>query len=117
MLTASAAYGVAEAFDWQKGLNRKLRSALQFYVVIALATGIGAAINFLGINPISALVVTAVLNGLMAPPILVLLMLVSNNRAVMGERTNGRFLNALGWATTVVMTLAAVALIVTTLIG
>ena len=116
VLTASAAYGVAEAFDWQKGLNRKLRSAPQFYVVIALATAVGAAINFLGINPISALVVTAVLNGLMAPPILVLLMLVSNNRAVMGERTNGRFLNALGWATTILMTLAALALVVTSLV-
>lgn len=117
VLTASAAYGVAEAFDWRKGLNRNLRGAPQFYLVIAIATAVAMAINFLGINPISALVVTAVLNGVMAPPILVLLMLISNNRAVMGERTNGRLLNILGWTTTVVMTLAAVALLVTLVAG
>jgi NRAMP (natural resistance-associated macrophage protein)-like metal ion transporter len=117
VLTASAAYGVAETFDWQRGLDRKLRRAPQFYVVIASATGVGIAINFLGINPITALVVTAVLNGLLAPPMLVLLMLASNNRQVMGERTNGRLLNALGWATTAIMSVAALALIATTVAG
>jgi NRAMP (natural resistance-associated macrophage protein)-like metal ion transporter len=117
VLTGSAAYGVTEAFGWRSGLDRTLNRAPQFYAVIIAATLVGMAINFLGINPISALVVTAVLNGLMAPPVLVLLMLVSNNRAVMGERTNGRLLNALGWATTVVMTLAAVALIATSVAG
>jgi len=117
ILTASAAYGVAEAFAWPNGLNRKLRRAPQFYVVIALATLVGIAINFLGINPITALVVTAVLNGLLAPPILVLLMLVSNDRKVMGIRTNGRLLNVLGWITTAVMSVAAVALVVTTVAG
>ena len=75
------------------------------------------AIDFLGINPITALVVTAVINGLLAAPLLVLVMLVSNNREVMGERTNGRRLNALGWGTTAVMAVAAVALIVTTVAG
>jgi Mn2+/Fe2+ NRAMP family transporter len=65
------------------------------------------AINFLGINPITALVLSAVLNGLVAAPLLVLVMLISNDRRAMGERTNGRLLNVMGWVTTIVMGLAA----------
>ena len=75
------------------------------------------AINYLGINPITALVLSAVLNGLVGAPLLILVMLVSNDRAVMGERTNGRLLNVVGWLTTIVMGVAAVALILTTIFG
>jgi Mn2+/Fe2+ NRAMP family transporter len=78
---------------------------------------VGMAINFLGINPITALVLSAVLNGLIAAPLLVLVMLVSNDRAALGERTKGRLLNIVGWATTIVMGVAAVGLIVTSLVG
>jgi Mn2+/Fe2+ NRAMP family transporter len=72
--------------------------------------------NFLGINPISALVLASVVSGLLTPPILVLLMLIGNNRAVMGERTNGRVMNVMGWGMTAIMTIGATALIVTTLV-
>jgi Mn2+/Fe2+ NRAMP family transporter len=74
-------------------------------------------VNFLGINPITALVLSAVLNGLLAPPLLLLVMLVSNDRMVMGERTNGRLLNVVGWATTLAMAVAALALLVTSIVG
>ena len=117
VLTGAAAYGVAEAFGWQWGLDHKLTRAPQFYAVIVVATLVGMAINFLGINPITALVLSAVINGLIAAPLLILVMLVSNNRAAMGERTNGRLLNVLGWVTTIVMGVAAVGLIVTTVFG
>ena len=117
ILTGAAAYGVAETFNWRAGLDEKPGRAPRFYLVIAAATVVGIAINFLGINPIDALVLTAVLNGLLAPPILILVMLVSNNPRVMGQRTNGRLLNLLGWATTAVMSVAAIALIVTTVAG
>jgi NRAMP (natural resistance-associated macrophage protein)-like metal ion transporter len=117
VLTGSAAYGVTEAFGWRSGLDRTLTRAPQFYAVIIAATLVGMAINFLDINPITALVVSAILNGLVAAPLLVLVMLVSNNRKAMGERTNGRLLNVVGWATTIVMGLAAVALIVTTIVS
>ena len=72
--------------------------------------------NFLGINPIAALVLASVVSGLLTPPILVLLMLIGNNRAIMGERTNGRAMNVMGWGMTAIMTIGATALIVTTLI-
>jgi Mn2+/Fe2+ NRAMP family transporter len=117
ILTGAAAYGVSEAFGWRSGLNRKPTRAPQFYVVIIAATLVGMAINFLGINPMTALVWSAVLNGLVAPPLLVLVMLVSNDRAAMGERTNGRLLNVVGWLTTIVMGAAGIGLIVTSILG
>ena len=70
-------------------------------------------INFIGINPISALFWTAVLNGLVAPPLLLLLMLIANNPGVMGNRVNGPFINFLGWLSTLIMFAAAIGLIVT----
>ena len=117
ILTTSAASGVSEAAGWKFGLDRNVAKAPQFYAVVIAATVVGMAIDFLGINPITALVVTAVINGLLAAPLLVVVMLVSNNRKVMGERTNGRRLNALGWGTTAVMAIAAIALVVTTIAG
>ena len=117
VLTTSAAYAVSEAAGWKFGLDRAVAKAPQFYAVVIAATVVGMTIDFLGINPITALVVTAVINGLLAVPLLVLVMLVSNNRGVMGERTNGRSLNVLGWGTTAVMAVAAVALVVTTIAG
>ncbi len=117
VLTGSAAYGVTEAFGWRSGLNSKPTRAPQFYLVILAATLVGMAINFLGINPITALVISAVLNGVVAAPLIVLVMLVSNDRNVMGERTNGRLLNFVGWATAVVMSIAVLGLIATTIAG
>ncbi|MCJ7710365.1 MAG: Nramp family divalent metal transporter, partial [Chloroflexi bacterium] len=102
ILTTSAASGVSEAAGWKFGLDRKVARAPQFYAIVIAATIVGMVINFLGINPITALVVTAVINGLLAVPLLILVMLVANNREVMGERTNGRRLNVLGWGTTAV---------------
>jgi len=113
VLTGSAAYALAEALDWRHGLDKKPTGAKQFYVIIALATLAGILINFIGINPIAALFWTAVINGVLAPPLLVLLMLVANNPKVMGERVNGRLLNFGGWITTLVMFAAAVALFLT----
>jgi NRAMP (natural resistance-associated macrophage protein)-like metal ion transporter len=82
ILTGSAAYAVSETFGWQSGLNRPAARAPAFYAVIVAATLIAMALNFLGINPMAALVITAIINGLLAPPILVVVMRVSNNRKV-----------------------------------
>jgi NRAMP (natural resistance-associated macrophage protein)-like metal ion transporter len=113
ILTGSAAFGVAEAFGWRRGLDEKPWRALPFYAVIVVATLVGMLINFLGINPIAALFWTAVLNGFLAPPLLVLIMLIANNRTIMGQRTNNWVSNALGWLTAAVMLAAAIALILT----
>ncbi len=113
VLTASAAYAVAETFGWECRLDDKPRQAKHFYTVIAASTLIGMLINFAGINPMSALFWTAVINGLVSPPLLVLVMLVSNNKKVMGDKVNGRATNIVGWIAVVVMFAAAVGMLVT----
>ncbi|MGZ3584322.1 MAG: divalent metal cation transporter, partial [Ktedonobacterales bacterium] len=117
VLAGSAAYGIAEAFGWREGLERRFDQARGFYAVIAVATLIGLALNLIGVNPISALVYTAVINGLVAVPLLVLILLVANNRAVMGKHTNGALSNILGIVATVLMAVAAVVTIASLFIG
>jgi NRAMP (natural resistance-associated macrophage protein)-like metal ion transporter len=111
ILTGAGAYAAAEAWGWQYGLDKQPRQAKPFYAVIVGATVVGMLVNYVGINPITALYWTAVLNGLLAPPLLVLVLLMANNPTVMGERTNGRGLNVLGWATTAAMAGAALGLV------
>jgi NRAMP (natural resistance-associated macrophage protein)-like metal ion transporter len=113
VLTGSAAYAVAEAFGWRAGLDEKPRHAKKFYAVIAGATLVGVGMDFAGINPISALFWTAVINGVTAPPLLVVVMLVSNNKRVMGRRKNGLGTNILGWLATAIMFAAAIGMFVT----
>ncbi len=112
VLTGSAAYAVAETFGWPSGLDEKPRHAVKFYAVIAASTIVGVTIDFLGINPIKALFWTAVINGVVAPPLLVVVMLVANNKRVMGTRTNGPVTNIVGWLATAVMFAAAIAMFV-----
>ncbi len=113
VLTGSGAYALAEALGWKVGLNEKPRRARGFYAIVVGSTVVGMAINFMGINPIDALLWTAVINGFLTPPLLGLLMHVSNNKHVMGDRVNGAGLNAVGWLTTLTMTAAVAAMILT----
>jgi NRAMP (natural resistance-associated macrophage protein)-like metal ion transporter len=113
VLTSSAAFAVAETFGWPSGLDEKPRHAKKFYAVIAVSTLVGVAIDFVGINPISALFWTAVINGLVAPPLLVVVMLIANNKKVMGRRTNGLFTNLVGWIAAAVMFAAAIGMLLT----
>lgn len=113
VLTGCNAYAVSEALGGRYGFNQKLHEAKLFYGVIIGSTLVGVLINFIGINPIRALVYAAIINGFLAPPLLVAIMLVANNRQIMGQRVNGRWANILGWTTTLVMFIAAVALVLT----
>lgn len=115
ILCSSAAYALSEALGWKYGLDQNLRRAKQFYAVIAIATLVGIAIDYLGINPIDALFYTAVINGFVAPPLLVMIMLVSNNPKIMGKRTNSRLTNVLGWGAAAIMIIAAGVLVVTSI--
>ncbi len=113
ILTGSSAYAVAEALGARHGLDEKPSRAKLFYGVIAASTLVGMLVNFIGINPISALFWTAVINGVLAPPLLVVIMLIANNRKVMGDRVNGIWANVLGWTATAVMFAAAVGMFLT----
>ena len=112
ILAGSAAYAVSETFKFREGLSLKLGEAPVFYGVIALSTLIGGAINLIGINPISALYYAAVLNGIVAPLLLFMIMLISNNPKIMQNKANRRTSNILGWIATIAMGAAAVALLI-----
>ena len=109
VLAGSAAYAIAEAFHWKEGLAKTLRQAPGFYLVIGVATLVGLALNLLHINPIRALVYSAIINGVVAVPLLILILLVANNRAIMKGYTNGRLANAVGILTVLGMGAAAIA--------
>jgi NRAMP (natural resistance-associated macrophage protein)-like metal ion transporter len=109
VLAGSAAYGVAEAFRWPASLESKPGQAPQFYLVIAAATIIGLALNFVGLDPIRALYWSAIVNGIAAAPLMAMLMLMSANRAVVREFTLPLSLRIIGWAATAVMALASIA--------
>lgn len=113
ILTASASYAACEAFGWKCSLDSKPGKAKEFYLILGASTVGALLLDYIGISPIKALFWTAILNGLLAPPLLAVIMLVSNNKAVMGTRVNGRMLNALGWAATIAMSAAAAGLIYT----
>ena len=108
VLAGSAAYGLSETFGWQHGLDRKPREAPAFYATIALATLGGAALNLLHLDPMRALYWTAVINGLLAPPLMVVTLLIARNPRIMGRLTISRRLAAGGWLATAVMVAAGV---------
>jgi NRAMP (natural resistance-associated macrophage protein)-like metal ion transporter len=114
ILSCSAAYAIAEGFGWEYGLNTDWTRAKPFYGVIVVATALGVAMNFIGLNPIDALVYTAVINAIVAPPLLVVVMRAARNPKVMGRQTIGPVLTALGWLATVGMFLALAGLAYTT---
>lgn len=112
ILAGSASYALSESFGWKFGLYRKLKEANAFYGVIIISTGIGVAINLLGFDPIKALIYAALVNGLIAPVILVLIVLVSGNSKIMGRWVNGRITALLGWLIVTLMSLTGVATII-----
>ncbi len=112
VLAGSASYAIAETFGWKEGLYRKLKEARAFYGVIIVAVVVGLLINFLHIDPIKALLYSAVGNGLIAPVILFFIMRLSDNKGIMGEHKNHWGVSAIGWTITVIMALAGIATIV-----
>jgi len=113
VLAGSAAYAVAETFEWKRGLDLKLLEAREFYTIIALATLGGVALDFSPIDPIRALFWSAVVNGVIAVPIMVVMMLLADDAKVMGGFTVTRQLKALGWLATGTMAAAVAAMFAT----
>lgn len=108
VLAASSSYALSEAFRWKEGLYRPLKQAHAFYGVIIISMMVGLAINFIGLDPIKALIYSAVANGLVAPIILALIVLISRNRKIMGKWTNTRLATGIGWFTTALMVVAGI---------
>ncbi len=110
ILSGSAAYAVSEAVNWKSGLNLKLKRAHGFYGIITIATIIGLIINFIGINPVKALVYSAVLNGVAAVPLIFLIIKISANSTIMGEYKSGVLSKIILWITFLGMASAAIAM-------
>jgi NRAMP (natural resistance-associated macrophage protein)-like metal ion transporter len=113
VLAGSASYALSETFGWKEGLYRKLADAKGFYAVIIVATLIGLAMNFAGINPISALVFTAVFNGVAAVPLIYIIARINSSKKILGKNKGGILSRSLVWLTFAVMTIAAIAMFYT----
>ena len=113
VLSASASYALSETLNLKEGLNMKLKKAHGFYGIITIATVIGLAINFIGIDPMKALVFTAVFNGVAAVPLIFVIALVARNKKIMGEYRSGALSNTFVWATFALMALSAILLFIT----
>ena len=113
VLVGSCAYAVAEGAGWRGSIADKPRSARQFYAVMAVAMAMGLLLNYLGFNAVRMLFWSAVINGLLAPPLILLVILLTSSHKVMGKRVNPPLLRYCGWATFAVMTAAAMAMIIT----
>jgi NRAMP (natural resistance-associated macrophage protein)-like metal ion transporter len=113
VLAGAAAYAIAEASAWRGTLEDRPRLAKKFYGVVGAAMIIGLILNYAGLNAVKMLFWAAVLNGVLAPPLIVLVVLLTSNKEIMGKRTNPPVLKWLGWATAVIMAAAAIAMFVT----
>jgi len=112
VLAGSAAFATAEAMHWRGSLDDRPRVAKKFYGVLAAAVVLGLALNYLKVNAVKMLFYAAVLNGVLAPPLIVLVTMLTSDPTVMGDRVNSPLMRWLGWLTAVVMTVATIAMIV-----
>ncbi|HEY2845130.1 MAG TPA: divalent metal cation transporter [Bryobacteraceae bacterium] len=113
VLAGSCAYAIAESARWKNAsLGKRPHSAKRFYAVIAVAVAIGLALDFAHLNAVKMLFWSAVLNGVLAPPLVILVVIITSDKKVMGSRVNSPILRTLGWICAVVMSAAAVALLV-----
>lgn len=116
VMTAGAAYDLCQSFDWKNGLHTPISKAKGFYMAILVVTVAAMAMNFLGINPMKALVWAGIVQGLSTPFLMLALMRITNDRRIMGEWVNTRALNFLGWVTTAAIFLASAGLLISWLI-
>jgi Mn2+/Fe2+ NRAMP family transporter len=111
VMTTGAAYDLCQTVGWKYGLHAKPKEAKQFYASIAIVTFVAAAVNLLGINPMKALVWAGIVQGISTPALMLFIMLITNNRKIMGRWTNSAAMNVLGWITTAAIFAAALALL------
>ena len=111
VLSGSLSYIITETFGWKQGLDKKFYEAKGFYIVVTISLILGLSMNELGISPVKALIYSAILYGLTAPILIAIILHIANNKKVMGEYTNGKLSNILGFSTLILMTTAAVVML------
>jgi NRAMP (natural resistance-associated macrophage protein)-like metal ion transporter len=113
ILSGSSAYALSEGFGWKQGLSKKFKEAKSFYLIISSSTGVGLWINFMGLDPIRALFYTAIINGIIAVPLLIAIIKVANDKKILHTHTNRRLSNVLGWVTVAIMGFSIIIMIFT----
>ncbi len=113
VLAGSSAYAISDTMGWNEGLGKRFKQAKPFYLVIAVSTLIGLGINFVNIDPIKALIYTAVINGITAVPILFAILRIANDKKILKDKTNGLVSNLLGWLTFMIMGISVIILFFT----
>ena len=113
VLAGSSGYALSDAFGWNQGVSKKFKQAKGFYMIVASSTIIGLWINFTDIDPIKALVYTAVINGVVAVPILFTIMKIANDKKILGYNTNKLWPNVIGWLTFVIMGISVIIMFAT----
>ena len=116
IMTTGAAYDVCQTFGWKHGLHARPAEAKAFYALITAFTAVAMCLNFFGFNPMKALVFAGIVQGFSTPPLMLLIMRLTGNRAIMGDAVNGRTITVLGWTTTIAIFAATAGLIVTWLV-
>jgi NRAMP (natural resistance-associated macrophage protein)-like metal ion transporter len=111
VLSASSAFALSDTFGWKEGLEKKFSQAKSFYSVIAASTLIGVWITFSHVNPIQALILSAVINAVVTLPILFIVMRLANDKKILEDRVNTRFSNVLGWATFAIMIISVIVML------
>lgn len=111
VMAGASAYAISESMGKHQGLNNKLKQGYLFYGIIIISMIVGLALNFIGLNPIKALIYAAVLNGIVAPIILVLIILIARNEKIMGNWTNSKLSSSFGWFLTILMSCSGIAAI------
>nr|WP_184393279.1 divalent metal cation transporter [Rhizobium sp. BK650] len=112
VMTTGAAYDLAQSINIKGSLNARARDAKSFYVIMGIVTVVAVSLNFLGFNPMKALVWSGIVQGFSTPPLLLLILLMTNNRKIMGGQVNSRAMNIMGWITTAVIFSASGGLVV-----
>lgn len=112
VLAGSSSYAIAESFRWKEGLYRNLRQAYAFYGIIIISMLVGLALNFIGIDPIDALIYAAIGNALVAPIVLFFIVRMGSNKKIMGRWVNKRLTTFIGWTITVLMAVSGIAAII-----
>ena len=113
VLAGSSAYALSEEFGWKEGLSKKFKQAKGFYLIIAASTVVGLWVNFANIDPIKALIYAAVINGIIAVPLLVAIMKIGNDKQILENKTNGKISNIVGWIAVGVMGFSVIAMFLT----
>ena len=111
VLSGALSYIITETFGWEQGLDKKFHEVKAFYGVIIVSLILGLLLNYIGISPIKSLIYSAILYGLTAPILIAIILHIANNKKVMGKYTNGKLSNILGFATLILMTVAAVVML------